>query len=210
MQCVGGFFAVATRGNCSFAQKVCFCTRHAFWGERHRDRDYASLQAYQAQKANYKGLLIYNYAGSNFPAEMGSDTEFGPRIRIPAFMVGYDCGWAIVHTYTYEKRSVFLFYVHLKILDVPVFFRFAFLIRVYWSYHDLLRYLVPFVVVVGICFFVMLSAMVVKCIRDKRREMRRRLTKRNLKQIPTKKFVKGSSLSSLWPEDIRTDRVCLV
>lgn len=159
IQCTGGFYAVAARGNCSFAQK-----------------------AYRAQLANYKGLLVYNSFGSNFPIEMGTDAEFGPSVRIPAFMVGYDCGWAITHSYTFEKK-------------------FAFLIRVYWSYHDLLRYLVPFVVVVGVCFSVMVAAMVVKCIRDKRREMRRRLTKRNLKQIPTKKYVKG--------EDPETCPICL-
>jgi len=125
---------------------------------------------------------VYNSFGNNFPSDMGTDTEYGPRIRIPSFMVGYDCGSAIIRAFTFEKG-------------------YCFLIRVYWSYHDLLRYLVPFVVVVGICFAVMLAAMFVKCVRDRRRDMRRRLTKRHLKQIPTKKFVKG--------EDPETCPICL-
>ncbi|XP_039296315.1 E3 ubiquitin-protein ligase RNF167 [Nilaparvata lugens] len=51
--------------------------------------------------------------------------------------------------------------------------------------------LLPFAIVVGLCFFLMLGFMVVKCIRDRRRARRHRLPYASLKQIPSSKFHKG-------------------
>jgi len=56
---------------------------------------------------------------------------------------------------------------------------------------DINAYLLPFAIVVGICFIIMLGIMVFKCIQDRRRERRHRLPKSSLKKIPTKKFVAG-------------------
>ena len=51
---------------------------------------------------------------------------------------------------------------------------------------DINTYLLPFAIVVGICFIIMLGIMVFKCIQDRRRERRHRLPKSSLKKIPTK------------------------
>merc|ERR1719400_2649018 len=56
---------------------------------------------------------------------------------------------------------------------------------------DINAYLLPFAIVVGICFLIMLGIMIFKCIQDRRRERRHRLPKSSLKKIPTKKFEAG-------------------
>ncbi|KAG5869554.1 hypothetical protein JTB14_002299 [Gonioctena quinquepunctata] len=48
--------------------------------------------------------------------------------------------------------------------------------------------LIPFAIVVGICFIVMISFMIWKFIKDRRRQRRHRLPTAMLKKIPTKKF----------------------
>lgn len=56
---------------------------------------------------------------------------------------------------------------------------------------NLTAYLLPFAVVIGICMLVMISFMVIKCYRDRRRSRRHRLSSKHLKKIPTTKFKKG-------------------
>lgn len=52
-------------------------------------------------------------------------------------------------------------------------------------------YLLPFAVVLGICFLVMLSIVLYKCLQDHRRTRRHRLPRSALRKLPTKKFVAG-------------------
>ena len=56
---------------------------------------------------------------------------------------------------------------------------------------DINAYLLPFAIVVGICFLIMLGIVVVKCIQDHRRRMRHRLPKSALKKLPIHKFKAG-------------------
>ena len=55
-------------------------------------------------------------------------------------------------------------------------------------------YLVPFAIVVGICFVLMLAFMVAKWVRDIRKRRRARLSKEHLKKLPVKKFKKGKNI----------------
>lgn len=50
--------------------------------------------------------------------------------------------------------------------------------------------ILPFSIVVGLCFVIMIGFMVVKCIREQRRLRRRRLPSSVLRKIPTIKFTK--------------------
>jgi uncharacterized membrane protein len=52
-------------------------------------------------------------------------------------------------------------------------------------------YLLPFAIVVGVCFILMVIFMVAKWLRDIRKKHRSRLSKSHLKKIPIKKFKKG-------------------
>jgi hypothetical protein len=66
---------------------------------------------------------------------------------------------------------------------------------------DIAKFLLPFVVILAVCIIVMLLAIVVRCIRERRKLMKSRLSKRKLKLIPTKKFKKG--------DDADTCPICL-
>jgi hypothetical protein len=56
---------------------------------------------------------------------------------------------------------------------------------------DINQYLLPFAIVVGICFVIMLVIVVYKCIQDYRRHRRHRLPKSALKKLPIHKFKDG-------------------
>lgn len=51
--------------------------------------------------------------------------------------------------------------------------------------------IIPFTIVVGLCFIIMVGFMIVKCVRERRRILRYRLPSSVLKKIPTIKFTKG-------------------
>lgn len=51
--------------------------------------------------------------------------------------------------------------------------------------------ILPFSIVVGLCFFIMIGFLIVKCVRERRREQRHRLPRSLLKKIPIIKFSKN-------------------
>ena len=53
---------------------------------------------------------------------------------------------------------------------------------------DINAYLLPFAIVVGICFVIMLIIVIYKCVQDYRRSRRHRLPKSALKKLPIHKF----------------------
>jgi len=117
-----------------------------------------------AQKSGYDGAIVYNYLDDEL-IPMGGDAD----VLIPSVFVGKTDGEKLLKAYSYPNQH---FYV--RITENPPF--------------DINSYLLPFAVVVGICFLIMFGIMVFKCIQDRRRERRHRLPKSSLKKIPTKKF----------------------
>ena len=96
---------------------------------------------------------------------------------IPSVFVGHTDGAKLMAHYTYEKaRGAFV----VRLTDNQPF--------------DINAYLLPFAIVVGICFIIMLGIMIFKCVQDRRRERRHRLPKSSLKKIPTKKFAEGDEV----------------
>lgn len=87
---------MAARGNCSFAQKV---RRLSSLIGMLTDR--FGFQAFLAQTAGYNGIIIYN--SDEDPDEMGSDTTYGPKVIVPAFMVGQACGIALIEQYSFSQ-----------------------------------------------------------------------------------------------------------
>jgi len=122
-----------------------------------------------AMLANYSAAIIYNYKNDELIPMGGDDDNL-----IPSVFIGYSDGYKILEHYTFSKGAGE--YV-VRITDNAPF--------------DINAYLLPFAIVVGICFIIMLGIMVFKCIQDRRRERRHRLPKSSLKKIPTKKFVAG-------------------
>lgn len=120
-----------------------------------------------AQASKYSGVIIYNYKDDEL-IPMGGDAE----ILIPSVFLGKSDGEKILSHFSYPNLE---FVVRLT-ENAP---------------FDINAYLLPFAIVVGICFVIMLGIMVFKCVQDRRRERRHRLPKSSLKKIPTKKFQAG-------------------
>jgi len=122
-----------------------------------------------AMKSNYSAAIVYNYRSDEL-IPMGGNTDD----VIPSVFIGYSDAVRLLEYYTYDNGSGE--YV-IRLTDNSPF--------------DINAYLLPFAIVVGICFLIMLAIMIFKCIQDRRRERRHRLPKSSLKKIPTKKFVAG-------------------
>jgi len=122
-----------------------------------------------AMVANFSAAIVFNYK-DDILIPMGGDRDD----VIPSVFVGHTDGAKMMAHYTYEKgRGAFV----VRLTDNQPF--------------DINAYLLPFAIVVGICFIIMLGIMIFKCVQDRRRERRHRLPKSSLKKIPTKKFVTG-------------------
>ncbi|KAK0404566.1 hypothetical protein QR680_017515 [Steinernema hermaphroditum] len=141
-----------------------------------------SEKAYYVQQAlpiHFNALIVYNDPGEQ-PIPM-SGSKFSDLVDIPVVMVDYAC-MINMEQYSAEKGCI----VKLKTAT---------------GYFDLVKYLVPFVAVVLFCFIVLLISMVIRCCRERRRKARKRLSRSNLKKLPTRKFKKGD-----YPE---TCAICL-
>jgi len=125
-----------------------------------------------AMKANFSAAIVFNYK-DDVLIPMGGDRDD----VIPSVFVGHTDGAKLMAHYTYEKaRGAFV----VRLTDNQPF--------------DINAYLLPFAIVVGICFIIMLGIMIFKCVQDRRRERRHRLPKSSLKKIPTKKFAEGDEV----------------
>lgn len=137
-----------------------------------------SEKAYHVQYAKpsgFQALIVYNSKGKP-PIDMAG-SKYADLVRIPVLMISYQCMIAINSTYPASKGYM----VQIKVSP---------------GYYDLFRYLIPFVVVVGFCFIVLLISLAIRLCRERRRIARKRLSKRNLRKIPTRKFRKGDELET--------------
>jgi len=134
-----------------------------------------------AMEANFSAAIVYNYKDDSL-IPMGGDRDD----VIPSVFVGFTDGIKLMKHYTYEEgKGTFV----VRLTDNQPF--------------DINAYLLPFAIVVGICFIIMLGIMIFKCVQDRRRERRHRLPKSSLRKIPTKKFVLGDE------EHYETCCICL-
>jgi E3 ubiquitin-protein ligase RNF13 len=131
-----------------------------------------------AMKAGFDGMIVYNVETSN--RKNYSFAHF-PTISafegIPAVLVSNEDGVALKNKFSFEKG-----YYIVVTPDFP---------------QNLISYLLPFALVIGICLLIMISFMVIKCIRDRQKSRRHRLSSKHLKKLPTTKFKKGQSISLL-------------
>lgn len=122
-----------------------------------------------AQEAGYDAAIIHN-VNSNELEPMSAKDPVG--ISIPSVFVSEVTGLIIKENYLYDE----LYFVLIND-DLP--------------FNINTHLLLPFAIVVGICFLVMVIFMVVKCIKDRRRQRRHMLPNSSLKKIPTHKYTKG-------------------
>ena len=131
-----------------------------------------------AQDAGYSGIIVYNYEPNRenkinalvnrhvSTAALGFD-EF----NIPAILISSEDGAMLNRSYLYQNG----YYV---IISPDLQF-------------NLSAYLLPFAIVISVCLLLMITFMIIKCIRDRRKSQRHRLSSRHLKKLPTTKFKKG-------------------
>ncbi|XP_013783906.1 E3 ubiquitin-protein ligase RNF13-like isoform X1 [Limulus polyphemus] len=149
-------------------------------------------QVLMAQKAGYDAAVIYNKGinslqqvnserrvtvdGSNQDISLVSTLQLSystleSQITIPAILIGEHDGDDIKNLYLYNKGYILILYPD--------------------QTFNLNKYLLPIASIIGVCFIIMLLLMVIKCIKDRRKNQRNRLSSKHLKQLPVKKFKKG-------------------
>lgn len=122
-----------------------------------------------AQKAGYAVAIVHN-VGSNDLEHMSAN--HADDILIPSVFIGESNGLYIIDSFLYPgSYSIYI------TSDVP------------FNLNNNL--IIPFAIVVGLCFIIMVCFMVIRCIRERRRMLRHRLPSSVLKRIPIVKFVKG-------------------
>ncbi|KFB41403.1 AGAP002028-PA-like protein [Anopheles sinensis] len=122
-----------------------------------------------AQQAGYAMAIIHN-VGSNDLEHMSASHP--QDIIIPSVFVGESSGRSIIEAYTYDHDFALVITD-----DIP--------------FNISNNLIIPFAIVVGLCFIIMVLFMIIRCIRERRRTLRNRLPARMLKRIGIVKFAKG-------------------
>lgn len=122
-----------------------------------------------AQRAGYVAVIVHN-VGSNDLERMSAN--HAEDIIIPSVFIGESNGMYIIESFLYP-----LTYELIITDDIP------------FNINNNL--IIPFAIVVGLCFIIMVCFMVIRCIRERRRMLRHRLPNSVLKKIPIVKFAKG-------------------
>uniref|UniRef100_A0A182VZ33 RING-type domain-containing protein n=1 Tax=Anopheles minimus TaxID=112268 RepID=A0A182VZ33_9DIPT len=126
-----------------------------------------------AQQAGYAMVIVYN-VGSNDLEHMSANHP--QDLLIPSVFVGESSGRSIIEAYLYDRA-----YALVITDDIP--------------FNISNNLIIPFAIVVGLCFIIMrilqVLFMIIRCIRERRRRMRHRLPARVLRQIGIVKFAKG-------------------
>uniref|UniRef100_A0A0R3RZU9 RING-type domain-containing protein n=1 Tax=Elaeophora elaphi TaxID=1147741 RepID=A0A0R3RZU9_9BILA len=137
-----------------------------------------SEKAYHAQRGYpypYSALIIFNDDGHS-PVPMAG-SKYADRVVIPVVMVSHACMTNMMDRFSAEKGYI------VAIRAIP-------------GYYDLVKYLIPLIAVVAFCFVVLCISLAVRVCRERRHLAKKRLSKRNLKKLPVKKFRKGDAEES--------------
>ncbi|XP_017046673.1 E3 ubiquitin-protein ligase RNF13 [Drosophila ficusphila] len=122
-----------------------------------------------AQNATYSAVIVYNNEGDDLE-QMYADNPAG--IRIPSVFVGHTAGVALT---TYITPEVVL------------------IINDELPFNINTQLILPFSILIGLCFIIMVVYMIYKCIREQRRQRRHRLPKRMLKKLPVLRYTKNNA-----------------
>ncbi|XP_037949270.1 E3 ubiquitin-protein ligase RNF13-like [Teleopsis dalmanni] len=137
--------------------------------ERGGDNCSFELKVRNAQEARYDCVIVYNNKSDDLE-QMRAENSTG--IYIPSVFVGYTTGLSLI----LQSADVIL-----VINDEPPF-------------NINTQLILPFSILIGLCFLVMIFYMIYKCVREERRVRRNRLPKRLLKKLPILKYTKNSDI----------------
>ncbi|RWS29970.1 E3 ubiquitin-protein ligase RNF13-like protein, partial [Leptotrombidium deliense] len=132
------------------------------------------LQLQNAKDAGYSAAIIYPMEPNlERSASVYFRSSVNAEVSIPGVLITNEDAIIFKRDYVYDSSK---HYYLLITPEMPLNFS---------------GYLIPFAVVIGICLLIMISFMVIKCIRDQRRSRKHRLSSKHLKKLPTTKYKKG-------------------
>ncbi|XP_038606256.1 E3 ubiquitin-protein ligase RNF13 [Tachyglossus aculeatus] len=129
------------------------------------------VKVLNAQKAGYKAAIVHNVDSDDLISMGSNDIDVLKKIDIPSVFIGEASANSLKDEFTYEKGG--------HIVLVPEFSL------------PLEYYLIPFLIIVGICLILIVIFMITKFVQDRHRARRNRLRKDQLKKLPIHKFKKG-------------------
>ncbi|KAL4630779.1 E3 ubiquitin-protein ligase RNF13 isoform X1 [Arapaima gigas] len=131
------------------------------------------VKVLNAQKAGYKAAIVHNVDSDDLISMGSDDLYILKQIDIPSVFVGEDTAKCLKEDYTYEKGGHVIL---MPDFTLPLEF-----------------YLVPFLIIVGICLVLIVVFMITKYIQDRHRARRSRLRKDQLRRLPIHKYKKGDA-----------------
>ncbi|XP_068136901.1 E3 ubiquitin-protein ligase RNF13 [Hyperolius riggenbachi] len=129
------------------------------------------VKVLNAQKAGYKAAIVYNVDSDDLISMGSNDVAILKKIDIPSVFIGESSARTIEADFTWDKGA------HLELTPEASL--------------PLEYYLIPFLIIVGICLVLIVIFMITKFVQDRHRARRNRLGKDQLKKLPIHKFKKG-------------------
>ncbi|XP_030647447.1 E3 ubiquitin-protein ligase RNF13 [Chanos chanos] len=131
------------------------------------------IKVLNAQKAGYKAAIVHNVNSDDLISMGSNDLDILKQIDIPSVFIGEETANSLKEDYIYEKGG--------HVILMPDFSL------------PLEYYLIPFLIIVGICLILIVVFMITKFVQDRHRARRSRLRKDQLKKLPIHKYKKGDA-----------------
>ncbi|KAM3669482.1 E3 ubiquitin-protein ligase RNF13 isoform X2 [Ammospiza nelsoni] len=148
------------------------------------------VKVLNAQRAGYKAAIVHNVDSDDLISMGSNDIEILKKIDIPSVFIGETSANSLKEEFTYEKGG--------HVVLIPEFSL------------PLEYYLIPFLIIVGICLILIVIFMITKFVQDRHRARRNRLRKDQLKKLPVHKFKKAYHCKCVDPWLTKTKKTCPV
>ncbi|XP_064790721.1 E3 ubiquitin-protein ligase RNF13-like [Oncorhynchus masou masou] len=131
------------------------------------------IKVLNAQKAGYKAAIVHNVDSDDLISMGSNDLDILKQIDIPSVFVSEETADSLKKDYAYDKGG--------HVVLMPDFSL------------PLEYYLIPFLIIVGICLILIVVFMITKFVQGRHRARRSRLRKDQLKKLPIHKYNKGDA-----------------